>query len=228
MSVFKVLLADKDEERAERLAEELNRCGFSAASVSPSAKSLKPYFKRHKPDALVIVHSFSEKKTLSLINQAKKNGVLAVITVSKESLCSRLVKVLADEVIEVEDYANFCKGYLNIIEEKLSYLKHENSDMKGITYGMFFADTEKNIVYYGKKRINLTPTEFQIMVLLIMHGGSMVSKNELMKQIWGTPVLRSNSINVHIQKLRREIKKFTNRYTIETIKGKGYRLVKIS
>jgi DNA-binding response OmpR family regulator len=225
--VFKVLLADKNVDRAEKLADELNKCGFSAAVIEPSSKSIKPYIKRHEPDALVIIHSFSEKKILSLINQAKKNDVLTVVTVSRESLCSRLIKVLADEVIEVEDYSNFCKGYLNIIEEKLSYLKHENSKDKCVSYGMFFADTEKNIVYYGKKRLNLTPTEFQLMVLLILNGGNLVSKNEIMKQIWGTPVLKSNSLNVHLQRLRNEIRKVTKKYLIETVKGKGYRLVKL-
>lgn len=226
--MFKVLLADKDVDRAERLADELNKCGFSAAVVEPKSKSLKPYIKRHQPDALVIIYSFSEKKILSFINQAKKSNVLTVVTVSKGSLCSRLIKVLADDVIEVEDYKNFCRGYLNIIEEKLSYLKHENSNDKCVSYGMFFADTEKNIVYYGKKRLNLTPTEFQIMVLLILNGGNLVSKSEIMKQIWGTPILKSNSLNVHLQRLRKEIRKVTKNYLIETVKGKGYRLVKLS
>ncbi|MCX7831477.1 MAG: winged helix-turn-helix domain-containing protein [Actinobacteria bacterium] len=226
--MFKLLIADKELERAENFAENLNRHGFSAAAIKDKTSPLKKYIKRHSPDALLILHSFSEKKTLSLISQSKKNNVPVIFICKKDSCCPRLIKVLADTILEVSDYSEFNPTYASILEEKINIIKHEDAAEKGICYGMFYADTVKNIIYYGKKRLDLTPTEFQIMLLLIMAKGEVVGKNEIMKQIWGTASLNTNSLSVHIQKLKKSLSAYTKKYVISTIRGKGYKLDKVS
>lgn len=225
--MFKLLIADKDIERAEQIADNLNKCGFSTSFIKDSKVPLKKYFKRHNPDALLIVQSFSERKMLSLINQSKKNSVPVVFVYEKDSPCPRLIKVLSDVVLEVEKINDFCRGYVGFLEEKLSLVKHEETSDKGICYGMFYADTVKNIIYYGKKRLDLTPTEFQIMLLLIMARGSVVSKAEMMKQIWGMPTLHTNSLSVHLQKLKKRLSSVTKKYRIITVRGKGVKLEKV-
>lgn len=226
--MFRLLIADKELRRAEEFVKNLNKHGFSAAAVKDKSAPLKKYIKRHNPDAFVIFHSFSEKKTLSLISQSKKNNVPVIFVCRKDSCCPRLIKVLADTILEVSDYSEFNPTYASILEEKINVIKHEDSAEKGIYYGMFYADTVKNIIYYGKKRLDLTPTEFQIMLLLIMAKGELVERTEIMKQIWGTASLNTNSLSVHIQRLKKSLSSYTSKYVISTVRGKGYKLDKIN
>lgn len=224
--MFKVLIADKNEERGESIAEELNRCGFSAAYLPPGFTSIRRYVKRHDPDAILIIYSFKEKKLLSLIDQAKKMNILSLVILEQNECCSRLVKTLADSIVEVKSFDGLCKNYAVLIEEQLSHIKHASNLSKGVSYGSFYVDLDKNIIYYGKKRLNLTPTEFQILFLLVMAKGQIVTKQEIMKQIWGISTLNTNALNVHIQKLKKNLSKEAKRYEIQTIRGKGYALAK--
>jgi len=225
--LFKILIADKDLIRAQQIAEGLGRCGFNAAAVKETTGSLKKFIKRHEPDALLLIHSFSEKKILSIIDQARKSGLSIILVAKKDDCVKRLISVLVDGVLEVSSFDNFCQAYGSFLEEKLSILKHEISGKRGISYGMFYADIEKNAIYYGKKRLELTPTEFRIFLVLIMAKGEVVSKTEMLKQIWGIPILNTNTLSVHIQRLRKQLAQLTRKYRIETVRGKGYRLTKI-
>lgn len=226
--MFKLLIADKSQERAEKIARDLNKCGFSAATIKENKISLRKYIKRHEPDALLIINSFSEKKTLSLISQSKKDGVPVIFILEESSTCPRLIKVLADTIIEVKDFDNLCRAYAGILEEKLNLLNHGTHGDRGIYYGMFYIDTDKNIVYYGKKKLELTPTEFQIMLILIMNKGKLVEKKEILKQIWGTCNLKTNTLSVHLQRIKKSLSKVTRKYRIVTVRGKGYKLEKVS
>lgn|GEM_PF-4814230 len=225
--MFRILVADKDLTRAHQIADNLSRCGFNAAGVKENSGSLKKFIKRHQPDILLLIYSYSEKKILTLIDQARKNNLPVLLVVRKGDCVKRLITVLVDGIIEVPDFDNFCKAYAGVIEEKLNLLRHEKAGEKGVSFGMFYADLEKNAIYYGKKKLDLTPTEFQIMLLLIMGRGEMVSKTEILKQIWGIPVLNTNTLSVHIQRLRKQLAAITKKYCIETVRGKGYRLTKV-
>lgn len=225
--MYRLLIADKDKDRAENLAAILCRNGFSASVIKDGSASLKKYVKRHRPDALIIIHSFSEKKTLALISQSKKSNLPVMFVCKKDTCCPRLIKVLSDAVFEVGEYEDFCLHYLGMLEEKLNQIKHNGSFEKGICYGMFYADTVKNIIYFGNKRLELTPTEFQIMTILILARGEVVSKSEIMKQIWGTSTLNTNSLSVHLQRLKKRLNSITKNYRITTVRGKGIKLEKI-
>ncbi len=73
------------------------------------------------------------------------------------------------------------------------------------------------------KEINLTPREYQILVRLIQNKGEIVSKNDLIKEIWGNIVdANTNTIEVYINFLRNKIDKPFHKNRIRTKVGFGY------
>jgi DNA-binding response OmpR family regulator len=74
--------------------------------------------------------------------------------------------------------------------------------------------------------IELTPTEFSIMELLMRRSGEVVSKLEILESCWdwayeGDP----NIVEVYVARLRKKIDIDSGHKHIETVRGAGYRLV---
>lgn len=224
--MIKILIADVNEERANKFAREFNKSDASASAANPLKSSLWRYIKRHEPDILMLIHSFGEKKALSYINQAKKHGLSIFSVIPDQSKCPRLVEALSDYVVPLRDVKALKGAFVNYIEEKAVILQQKSSTSKGYRFGLIFADTEKGFVTYKKNRIHFTPMEYQIMCLLVMQKGKLTEKNYILKEIWGSTNLTSRSLSTHIQNIRKKLQKVTGgKYKVETVRGKGYRLV---
>src|SRR5690606_4959899 len=67
------------------------------------------------------------------------------------------------------------------------------------------------------QEIPLTPREYQILVRLCKNQGEIISKNELIKEIWGTSVdVNTNTIEVYLNFLRNKIDKPFGKNSIKT------------
>lgn len=82
--------------------------------------------------------------------------------------------------------------------------------------------TQKKVERRGKE-INLTPREFQILVKLCKNRGDVVSKSDLIREIWGNSVdANTNTIEVYINFLRNKVDKPFGENSIRTKVGFGY------
>ena len=73
--------------------------------------------------------------------------------------------------------------------------------------------------------IDLTPTEFSILEMLMRHAGQVVTRKMLCESLWesdweGT----TNVIEVHINRLRTKLQRGSKEPLIHTIRGRGYAL----
>ena len=86
-------------------------------------------------------------------------------------------------------------------------------------------DLKRMTVQRGGRPISLTKTEFDLLRVLSTNGGSVMSRKEIMEQIWGEGYFGgSNSVDVHIKSLRQKLgdDPKTPQYIL-TVRGVGYR-----
>lgn len=77
----------------------------------------------------------------------------------------------------------------------------------------------------GNVDVDLTPTEFSILEMLMRHNGLVVTRKMLCESLWesdweGT----TNVIEVHINRLRNKLQKGVKEPLIHTVRGRGYAL----
>jgi two-component system, OmpR family, response regulator len=85
-------------------------------------------------------------------------------------------------------------------------------------------DTQKKVIRQGKE-ISLTPREYQILLRLMENKGEIVSKSDLVKEIWGSSFnSNTNTIEVYVNFLRNKLDKPFAKNTIKTKVGYGYYL----
>ena len=91
--------------------------------------------------------------------------------------------------------------------------------------GDLHLDLSTRRVNSGGVEIDLTPTEFSILEMLMRHAGQVVTRKMICEALWesdweGT----TNVIEVHINRLRGKLQRGTREHLIHTVRGRGYAL----
>lgn len=73
----------------------------------------------------------------------------------------------------------------------------------------------------GGEALELTPTEFELLAVLMRHRGRVLSKLQLLAQVWGYEDYDPNVVEVHVSALRRKLEAHGGRL-IHTVRAAGY------
>lgn len=81
-----------------------------------------------------------------------------------------------------------------------------------------------DLVYQGEV-VSLTKNEFQILQVLFERSGNIVSREDLMKELWNSDLfIDDNTLSVNVARLRKKLEAVGLKDFIETKKGVGYGL----
>ena len=95
-----------------------------------------------------------------------------------------------------------------------------------IIYHHLEIDETAETVFSGDRQLDLTNTEFSMLLLLAKHRGQIFSAEHLYESVWKEPYYygANNTVMVHIRNLRKKIEPDPQNPTlIKTVWGKGYR-----
>ncbi len=100
------------------------------------------------------------------------------------------------------------------------------SEFQVYEFGAFRLDANERILLRGNRTVHLTEKVFNILLLLVQRGGHLVTKEELMEQVWPDSVVEDNNLPVRMSELRKALgKKQSGGQYIETVPKRGYRFV---
>jgi len=91
------------------------------------------------------------------------------------------------------------------------------------TVGDLVIDEEATLATRAGHPLELTATEYRLLLYLAKHRGRTLSKLVLLTQVWGYDAYDPNLVEVHISALRRKLEAHGPRL-IHTVRGMGYRL----
>jgi DNA-binding response OmpR family regulator len=94
-----------------------------------------------------------------------------------------------------------------------------------LTYSDLRLDVGARTASRGTRPIALTTTEFELLRLLMAHQGKVLTKDQIMEQVWGYDFGGSgNIVEVYVRALRRKIEEQGESRLIQTVRGAGYAL----
>jgi two-component system OmpR family response regulator len=86
-------------------------------------------------------------------------------------------------------------------------------------------DSARHQVWRGDTPIDLSRREYAILEALMRHPGDVLSRFDLLEQVWGYEYEnRSNIVEVYVRYLREKIDRPFGRHSLQTIRGVGYRV----
>ena len=89
--------------------------------------------------------------------------------------------------------------------------------------GDVLIDEHAGLAFRKGQPLALTPTELRLLAFLVRHRGLVLSKPQLLSQVWGYDAYDPNVVEVHISALRRKLEEHGPRL-LETVRGLGYRI----
>jgi DNA-binding response OmpR family regulator len=106
-------------------------------------------------------------------------------------------------------------------------LRRRTSELSDIQYGDLRIDIRTHRVYACGEEIMLRPKEFAILEYLLRNKGRVLTRTQILENVWGYQYDHtSNIVDVHIKSLREKIYEVCNKDCIRTVRGIGYSLDK--
>jgi len=95
------------------------------------------------------------------------------------------------------------------------------------TAGDLTLDTLSREATVGGRKLTLTRREFDLLAFLVHHQGRVLSREELLRKVWGYDYLgETRTVDVHVRRLR--VKLGEAGRAIETVMGAGYKFVALA
>ncbi|HFI0563703.1 TPA: response regulator transcription factor [Streptococcus suis] len=119
---------------------------------------------------------------------------------------------------------------MTVLLAKIQGLLRRTYDFVGEQSVLWFEEISLDLktmqVSYGQVVEELTRNEFQILRVLFEHGKEVVSREELMRELWNSDIfVDDNTLSVNIARLRKKLAELGLPDVIATKKGVGYGLV---
>lgn len=113
-----------------------------------------------------------------------------------------------------------------IIEARMSLRLLPDKNARIASHGLVI-NVNKRTAFYKNQTLNLTSSEFNILMFLMQNAGSFHTAGEIYEEVWKMPHLNTTSIKVHLSNLRKKMLAVSEECVSLIISefGKGYAFV---
>ena len=216
---MRLLVVEDDDAIAEPLVAGLRREGFQVARVSTAESALTA-----PPADLVLLDlGLPDGHGFEVCRQLRSRSAVPIIIVTARD--DEIDRVAGLE-LGADDYVVKPFGFRELVARIRAVIRRTAAPVaaSGPQYiGELEIDRRTHRVSVAGAEVALTPKEFDLLAVLAVDPGAMVTRRDILAEVWdphwyGT----SKTVDVHIASLR---KKLGNPEWIETTRGVGFRLV---
>ncbi|NEW08025.1 response regulator transcription factor [Paenibacillus sp. SYP-B3998] len=228
-SVLSRILLIEDEERISRVLQlELEHEGYEVHMASDGRTGLHEALSNPNWELILLDIMLPEMSGLEVLRRIRQvNAVLPIILLTARD-------AVPDRVSGLDQGANDYITKPFAIEELLarirSLLRHKSLQEQPSTPHLMkiddlTMDLKSRAVIREGTSIELTPTEFDLLRYLIQHQDEVMSREQIISEVWGYDFVGdTNVVDVYIRYLRQKVDKPFASKLIQTIRGIGYML----
>ena len=222
-----ILLVEDNRAYAETLKSNLERDGYEVTVAATGVVGLEAA-KRNTPDLIILDLMLPAMSGFTVLQRLRDEGhttpVLIMTALGTEEEKLRGFGLGAD------DYVVKPCGLLEILARVRALLKRASMSpdepRSEIQVEDLTVDFGARLVRRGRTEITLRPKEFDLLAALIRHRGRVVSRAELLREVWGYAAgTESRTVETHLAALRERLGDDPQapRYIV-TVRRAGYRL----
>ncbi len=105
-------------------------------------------------------------------------------------------------------------------------MRTNNNDDRVFEFGDFALSPKERLLLHAGEPVALTSKAFDLLVALVRRSGHLVSKDELLRQVWPDTLVQEVNLTVNISALRKALRRDQNDAgPIRTVSAHGYRFV---
>lgn len=235
----RILVVDDDKSIVKVVKGYLEQIGFEVL-VAHAGEHALHLLRHEKPDLLVLDLMLPERDGWEITRIIRSDNALAAIPIIM--LTARVEDT--DKIVGLElgadDYITKPFNAREVVARVRALLRRSDLtrsqltrgggviESRLLTIGDLRLDLDQHQLMVANEPIDLTPTEFKLLHLLMASPGHTLARDELIEKIMGyTYDGMGRALDTHVRNLRRKIEPDANEPTyIQTVYGVGYRLRK--
>jgi len=225
MSGARILVVDDEIEIVRALQRSLTAHGFEVFTAQSGEEALEATA-QHRPDLMLLDLGLPGMSGLDVCKRVRAQSSLSIIVLSVKDAERDKVQALD---LGADDYVPKPFGINEVLARIRVALRHAAQAQSGtepsFTAGPLRVEFAQRLVQLHGQEVKLTPTEYDLLKVLIKHNGKIMTRQMLLSQVWGTGYgAESHYLHVYIGQLRRKIEPDpAHPRFILTVSGVGYR-----
>jgi DNA-binding response OmpR family regulator len=224
-----ILIVEDDSAVARSLTDGIEGEGYDVHTES-TAESGIAYAKNRSPQLIVLDVRLPDGSGFDVCRKLRQLGLrqpILMLTVQGDEVD----KVLGLEV-GADDYLTKPYRLRELLARIRALLRRAYGELSStesdvLHVGDLVIDRTRAAVSRGDTTIDLTPTEFRLLVFLARHPGQAFTRSQLLDNVWGDSGegYEEKTVSVHVRRLREKVELDSSRPEIVlTVPGVGYRL----
>jgi len=221
-----ILLVDDEELITDSLSYSLKREGFDVETAADGKTALEK-IDSVKPDLIVLDLMLPDISGFEVCRRLRMNSTTPVIMLTARG--EEIDRVLGLEM-GADDYLAKPFSFRELLARIQAMLRRIELDRKvkkpeTMSLRKISLDPVGRRAFSGKDELQLSAREFDLLDILMKNAGKAMSREDLIKQVWGNEwVGDPRTLDVHIRWLRLKIEEDpADPEYIQTVRGFGYR-----
>ena len=220
-----ILVVDDEREIVRALHRALKAHGYSVFTASSGEEAVEMVAKEH-PDLVLLDLLLPDISGLEVCRRVRAESNVPIIVLSVKDTERDKVEALD---LGADDYVAKPFGIDEVLARVRVALRRAVQPSSGaeprFQSGPLAVDFARRRVELGGQDVSLTPTEFDLLKVLIIRRGKILTRQLLLKEVWGEKAhARAHSLHVYVAQLRQKIEPEPEHpQFILTIAGVGYR-----
>lgn len=221
----KVLIVEDDEDICLLLKTQLELASFTVLVANDGMQALAIVEKTNQIDLIILdwmlplLNGVEVCQQLRIREKTKTTPIILLTSLAQNEFVIKGLDAGADDFITKPFDMTVLLARARALLRR-SDLKFNKSET--LIYQPLEIHPNKCDVYLKSEKINLTSTEYQILLILARNPGHVFTREQVIDQVQGTDVfITSRTIDTHIAGLRKKLRDAA--HFIETIRGIGYR-----
>ncbi|HEY2376709.1 MAG TPA: response regulator transcription factor [Gemmatimonadaceae bacterium] len=223
----RVLIVEDNADLAAGIQYNLSLEGYET-SIADDGRQAIAVAEQWAPDLILLDLMLPELDGYQVLQTLRSRGMkmpVVILTAKAEE---------ADKVrgfrLDADQYVTKPFGVLELLERVRSLLRRSSRDGAAapapLRFGDVVVDTSSRMVTRGGVPCALTPKAYELLLALVRRDGAVVTRNELLKEVWGySAFVTTRTVDSHVAELRRKIEADpANPQHVKTVWKVGYRL----
>ncbi len=226
MAKTRVLVVEDEEAIATLLEYNLGKEDFDVIIVSEGEEALLKV-EEAQPDIVILdwmLPTISGVEVCRRLRSNPETGNIPVIMLTARSEEADRIRGLE---IGADDYLTKPFSPLELIARMRAVLRRIRPALvdSEVIHGDIRIDRSGHRVWRAEREVHLGPTEFRLLDHLIQHPGRVFSREQLLNAVWGSDVfVEVRTVDVHVGRLRKALRKAAEGDPIRTVRSAGYAL----
>ena len=224
MNQAKILVVEDEESVRQMIVFNLSRAGFDVDEAADSATA-RVKIADNPPDLVLIDWMLPDSSGLELTRSIRREDAtkeLAIIMLTARAEEQSKVAGLnsgADDYVTKPFSQSELLARINAVLRRGASVSAETIEM-----GLLKLHPEEHRLFIAGQEISLGPTEFNLLRFFMQNPERVYSREQILDRVWGQNIyIEERTVDVHVQRLRKELKDSGADRYIQTVRGAGYR-----